>query len=117
MARTYVDIPFTQDPRWVDDAVRKILIADDYREISYNLETVWKKGTGLMTAIHYIKVEYQGNALRLSGWVQIGVGSVGGKERDLTGFVGFIPKKSVLGTMNRIKAALAPAGGFNQVQA
>ena len=45
--------------------------------------------------------------MRISGWVQIGVGSVGGKERDLKGFVGAIPKKSVLNTIEKIKAALA----------
>ena len=67
MARTTVRIDFHQPPQVVDQMVRDILIADDYREIDYNREVVWKKGTGLMTAMHYIKIEYQGNTLVVSG--------------------------------------------------
>ena len=61
--------------------VRGILTPDGYHEIDYNNEVVWKKGTGAMTAMHYIKLEYYANVLRVSGWVQVGLGSVGGKER------------------------------------
>ena len=106
MARTTVRIDFHQPPQVVDQMVRDILIADDYREIDYNREVVWKKGTGLMTAMHYIKIEYQGNTLVVSGWVQIGVGSVGGKARDLEGFTASIPKKSVKKTIEKLRAAI-----------
>ena len=51
--------------------------------------------------------EYAGQTLRLYGWVQIGVGSAGGKERDLTGVVGAIPKKSVKKTMEKIRAVIS----------
>ena len=106
MARTTVRIDFHQPPQVVDQMVRDILIADDYREIDYNREVVWKKGTGLMTAMHYIKIEYQGNTLLTSGCVQIGVGSGGGKERDLEGFTASIPKKSVKKTIEKLRAAI-----------
>ena len=107
MARTFLDIPFSGDPQTVDAVVRQTLTIDNYREIPYGAEIVWKMGTGLMTAMHYIKVEYPAaNTLRLAGWVQIGLGSVGGKERDLTGFTGIIPKKSVQATMEKIRAAV-----------
>lgn len=103
MARTYMNVELRQSAQATDEAVRKVLIADDYREINYNREVVWKKGTGMMTAMHYIKLEYKGNMLCVSGWVQIGVGSVGGKEHDLSGVMGSVPKKSVLKTMDKIK--------------
>ena len=48
-----------------------------------------------------------GREVHLSGWVQIGVGSVGGKERDLSGIVGSMPKKSVKNTIEKIRAAVA----------
>ena len=51
MARTTFRIDFHQPPQVVDQIARNILIADDYREIDYNREVVWKKGTGLMTAM------------------------------------------------------------------
>ena len=40
MARTFFDIPLTQDPRAVDNLMRSILTADGYHEISYNSEVV-----------------------------------------------------------------------------
>lgn len=106
MARTSFRIDFHQPPQVVDQIARNILIADDYREIDYNREVVWKKGTGLMTAMHYIKLEYQGNTLVVSGWVQIGIGSVGGKEHALEGFTASIPKKSVKKTIEKLRAAI-----------
>lgn len=109
MARTVVEIPLKQDPKAADAVARSVLSVEGYREMSYNnnTELVWKMGTGVMTAMHYIKLEYSASTLRISGWVQIGIGSAGGKERDLKGFVGAIPKKSVLNTIEKIKAALA----------
>jgi hypothetical protein len=107
MARTILDIPLRGDPAAADSVVKTILINDGYRDVPYNAEIVWKKGTGMMTAMHYIKVEYMGNVLRLSGWVQIGVGALGGKERDLSGFTATVPKKSVKKTMEKIQAAVA----------
>ena len=107
MARTMMEIPFAVDQQTVETAVRGVLVADKYKEIDYNGETVWKMGTGLATAMHFIKTEYAGQTLRLYGWVQIGVGSAGGKERDLTGVVGAIPKKSVKKTMEKIRAVIS----------
>ena len=107
MARTTVRLPFHQPQPLLDQQVREVLIGDDYREIDYNREVVWKKGTGLMTAMHYIKIVYQENTLIISGWVQMGVGSVGGKEHALEGFVASIPKKSVLKTIDKLKAVVS----------
>lgn len=106
MARTVIDIKMQVGREEADKIVRRILISDDYREINYNREVVWKKGTGMMTAMHYIKVEYENDTAVISGWVQIGVGSVGGKEHDLKGLLGVIPKKSVEKTMDKLVAAL-----------
>lgn len=62
-----------------------------------------KKELAWRSAMHFIKVEYKTGAIVLSGWIQIGVGSVGGKEQELKGFVGMAPKKSVLKTMKNYK--------------
>ena len=103
MSRTVMKIPYEGDKDKIDESIREILINDDYREIDYNREVVWKKGTGLATAMHFIKVEYKTGAIVLSGWIQIGVGSVGGKEQELKGFVGMAPKKSVLKTIKKLQ--------------
>ena len=69
MARTMMEIPFAGGQQTVETAVRGVLVADKYKEIDYNGETVWKMGTGLATAMHFIKTEYAGQTLRLYGWV------------------------------------------------
>lgn len=106
MARTVVNIQLNTDSENADKIIRQILLADDYREIEYHGEVVWKKGTGLMTAMHYIKIEYTNDAVVVSGWVQMGVGSIGGKEHALKGFVAIVPKKSVKKTISKLQSAL-----------
>lgn len=80
----------------------------DFSRLLYNnIEEVWKKGTGLMTAIQYIKPEYEGNTLKISAWVQVGAGNlIGGKERDLSGITGAAPKKSLKNTIEQLKQLL-----------
>lgn len=106
MARTCVEIPCTLPQSQAEQRVREVLAADKYREIDYNGETVWKMGIGMMTAMHYIKTEYLEGMVRVYGWIQMGVGPVGGKEHALSGVVAVIPKKSVLKTIDKIKAAI-----------
>lgn len=107
MSRTMMSVNIkNKDQEQLDKLIRNILIGDDYKEIDYNREVVWKKGTGLMTAMHYIKIEFTGDDLTISGWIQVGVGSVGGKESSLDGFAAKLPKKSVKNTMEKIKMAV-----------
>jgi hypothetical protein len=83
--------------------VNSILVQNRFKRISYNGEEVWKKGTGLLTAMQYIKVEYGPGCIILSAWVQVGVGSVGGGEMDLKGVVAAVPKKSLMKVIEQIK--------------
>lgn len=106
MARTVITMNFQNHLELVDQAVREVLIGDGYKEINRNNEVVWKKGTGMMTAMHFIKLEYDKNVLNVYGWVQTGIGSVGGKEQELKGFVASIPKKSVLKTVDKIRVVV-----------
>lgn len=106
MSRTTINIKLQVPQEKADKLVRQILISEDYKEINYNREVVWKKGAGLMTAMHYIKVEYEDDIALISGWVQVGVGSVGGKEHDLSGVFAAVPKKSVKKTMRKLEAAM-----------
>lgn len=65
-----------------------------------------EKGTGLLTAMQYIKIEFTDTTLIVSGWVQAGVGSAGGNEMALNGIVAAVPKKSVMKVIEQIKASL-----------
>ncbi|MBQ3486800.1 MAG: hypothetical protein IJA71_00800 [Clostridia bacterium] len=87
--------------------IEQILMSNGYHIHNYSTgEIVWKKGTGLMTAMHYIKVEYYATEIHLYGWVQSGIGDVGLGEMDLSGFVGIIPKQAVSKVLDQIMASV-----------
>ena len=104
--RTAFTIPFTEAFPITDSKIKSILSGDGYKEMDKNGEIIWKMGTGMMTAMHFIKLEYTENTVVISGWVQSGMGDIGGKEMNLKGFVGIIPKKQVLKTIDKVKAAI-----------
>lgn len=106
MARTIIRVPFTADVDNTYNMVVSILQSNGYKEISYNGETVWKKGVGLLTAMQYIKIQFEENLLSVSGWVQAGLGSKGGSEMALNGVVAAVPKKSVMKVIEEIKRSI-----------
>lgn len=107
MPRTILKVPFHCDFSEAERTINLILQDSNFHQTSLRTgENVWKKGTGLMTAMQFVKVEYGDDEAILSAWVQSGIGSFGGKEMDLTGFVAGIPKKSLIKTLEKIKAAL-----------
>lgn len=106
MSRTCIRVPFFVNFETVDQTVRHILIDEGFNEKNINGEICWKKGTGLATAMQYVKVEYSQNEVVLYGWIQAGVGSLAGPEMDLNGFVGAIPKKQLLKRLNKVQQAV-----------
>ena len=106
MSRTIKKVKFLGNEKELDERLRNVLIAEDYKEIDYNREVVWKKGLGLVTAMQYIKLEYKDGEVIISGWIQMGVGSAGGKEQELSGVFAKIPKKSVLKTIEKIESEI-----------
>ncbi|MGN1181591.1 MAG: hypothetical protein ACI4SR_01190 [Faecalibacillus sp.] len=89
-----------------NDIARRILQESGYHEIERNGENVWKKGTGAMTAMHFIKLDYVPGDFIISGFIQIGIGSVGLDEMDLKGFTGSVPKKSTFKTIQKVRKAI-----------
>ena len=51
MARTIINLPLRNSVDESYNTAVNILQANGFKEVSYNGETVWKKGTGLLTAI------------------------------------------------------------------
>lgn len=112
MPRTCVNIPLNQDPVQLHERIKAILVGDGYSETTYNkTEIVWKKGTGLLTAMHFIKLDYQPNLLVVSGWICSGIGALTFGEKDLSGLYAIAPKKSVQKTVDKIVAA----AGYSKV--
>lgn len=80
MARTIINLPLRNSVDESYNTAVNILQANGFKEVSYNGETVWKKGTGLLTAMQYIKIEFTDTTLVVSGWVQRALYLVGYKQ-------------------------------------
>ena len=107
MARSSYEVRYTCSFEQAKQTVESILAKRNYKPYTLKTgENVFKCGVGMMTAMKYIKPEYGNGTVTLYGWVQTGVGSVGGSEMGLDGFVGIVPKKQVKKCINEIMSAL-----------
>ncbi len=108
MARTTININYTQPFEQVDNTIANILMLSGYKKIERKDEVIWKKGTGFLTAMQYIKIEYgENNTVIASGWIQAGLGSLEAKEMALHGAAGSIPKKAVMKVLEKIQSAIS----------
>ena len=117
MARTTIVTQFNCKFEQAENIINNILSKNGFKQttitVSYTHlratinsgENVWKKGTGFLTAMQFIKIDFSSNEFTISAWVQAGLGSVGGNEMDLTGVVAAIPKKQLLNVIEQIKKA------------
>ncbi len=107
MARTTLKINYTQPFEQVDNTVANILMISGYKKIERKGEVIWKKGTGFLTAMQYIKIEYtEDNTVVAQGWIQAGLGNLEAKEMALHGAAGSIPKKSVMKVLEKIQSSI-----------
>lgn len=106
MARTCICAPYTADYKTVNGYVERFLIDEGFSRKDYHGEQVWKKGTGLVTAMQYVKIEYTENAAVIYAWIQAGIGNFGGKELDLTGITGAVPKRNLLKRTQKLESII-----------
>ncbi len=106
MARTTININYTKAFTEVDNTITNILTLSGYKKIDRNGEVIWKKGTGFLTAMQYIKIEYAPGMVVASGWIQAGLGSLEAPEMALHGAAAAIPKKSVMKVLEKIQNAI-----------
>lgn len=107
MARSTFEIKFSCGHEQAKQQIEAILRQKNFHlETLKTGETVWKCGVGLLTAMKFIKVEYGNQRISLSAWVQVGIGSTGGREMALDGFTAAIPKKQLMKTIEEIKCAI-----------
>lgn len=106
MARTSIKTSYNCSYEEAERKINSILSQKGFKMTTLKTgEKVWKKGTGLMTAMQFVKVDFSQNEFIMSAWVQAGIGSVGGKEMDLTGVVGALPKKQLMKVLEEIKVS------------
>lgn len=107
MARTQVQIPFQGPIEEARQLAEKFLGAQGFHPYPQYGEGVWKKGTGMATAMQYMELTFTPGVLEVSAWVQAGVGSAKvGKEMGLEGFVAIVPKRSLKKVIEELKKVL-----------
>ena len=99
--RTIIKEKHNKNQEQLEIAIMKILAYEGYQPVVYKGENVFKKGDGFWTAEEYIKTEYSGDDITISGWVLFY-----GKERELKGFVGCVPKKDCRKSIDKILAVV-----------
>ena len=108
MARSFYQVEYHTSYAELKDRLESVLTANGYHPYVYNkAENVWKKGTGALTAMMYIKIEYDVGKVTIQGWSCAGLGSVELNELALSGFVGAIPKKMCRGVIEQMIRAIA----------
>lgn len=104
--RTILVLNYSKDTAKTQFDAETVLKKNGYKQVDYKGEQVWKKGTGLMTAMEFIKIEYSPSYLTIYGWTQVGVGKAGLSEMSLDGVVAMLPKKAVMKVIEQIRASI-----------
>lgn len=89
MGRSVYDYTLNQPQSLIQYIANDYFAKEGFRLINYRGEQVWKKGTGMMTAPSYIKINYQNGVLHLEAWIRC----LGERALD-KGFLAIIPKKA-----------------------
>lgn len=75
------------------------LVKNGYKYKNENGENIWKCGSGILTAMKYIKIEFSGKQeVKIYGWIR----PIAASEQNLDGIVAAIPKKQVLKVIKKI---------------
>lgn len=107
--RTSVNLPIPADANALHQAIVNLLTSEGYQQYTYPKtgELVWKKGIGFLTAMRFMKLDYQPGVLILSGWVAGGFADLIGREMPLEGAVAAVPKKMAKTTFDNIQKLAA----------
>jgi len=99
MSRTRIELE-SKNNEQLSQIIDNILRSHGYEYTLYkgSDEKVWNQGIGLVKAPKYIKYYFENNKLILEGWI-----GTYGKETDLKGVIGALPKKDVKKVLNEIE--------------
>ncbi len=105
MARSIYQVSYRCGFAELRRRLEEVLTRNGYHPYRYEGENIWKKGTGAMTAMMYIKVDYDQTMVAFQGWVMPGLGSADIAEMGLDGTLGVIPKKACRKVIEQLIAA------------
>ena len=100
MSRTKIVLK-CNDRQRTSELINQILDSKRYDFVQKNNEEYWKQGLGVTESPKYIKYYFDEDNIILEGWV-----NNFGKESDLNGFVGALPKSSCKKVLNEVRDAV-----------
>ena len=112
MSRTVINL-ICNKPEKSEIVIKKILKQYNYELKEKNGEEYYQCGVGILTAPKFIKYSFDGNNLRLEGWVRA---FAFGGESDLNGFLAAVPKKSCKKTLEDIQNNMKGVHVNNDIQ-
>lgn len=106
VSRTIVAYQYNGNVRQNQSRIEQFLYQSGFDPIQIQTgEWVWKKGTGMMAAMQFLKIEYQPWQIVVSAWVSPGLGNATVSEMDLEGFFAIAAKKplrNLLSTLGQV---------------
>lgn len=106
--RSAMHVPCTIPVEQAYNTASQILRYNGYTPKGHVDGMIWKKGTGLATAMHYISITPLQDHLYVQGWVMMGIGDATLMEQPLTGFVAALPKSMTKKVITDIQRACQP---------
>ena len=91
MARTVYEYTLNLEDSMVQYLANDYLTKEGFRQVDYKGEQVWKRGTGMITAPSYIKLNYANGVIHVEAWIKP---FLSGEMSIDSGFVGSIPKSA-----------------------
>lgn len=93
--RTVIDMAINMPEDAVNFMVTDFLTKNGFVQEQVNQEWVWQAGTGFLTLPKFFKYLYQNGLIHMEAWVKtVILPGVYGKEMDLEGVYGVLPKQA-----------------------
>lgn len=104
--RSEVYLTCSVRPEQAAQIAERILTENRFKPKKYSGESVWKKGTGMVAAMQFVRVVPFDDALGVQAWTQVGLGNAGFRESSLEGVAAALPKKMLLAVLEKIQYAI-----------
>lgn len=89
MSRSIYDYTINKPDDFIQFVSNDFFKKEGFQLINYKGEQLWKRGTGMVTAANYIKLQYGNGVIHIEAFIK----SFG--EQNLEGFYGAIPKSQL----------------------
>lgn len=107
MARTITEFQSTRPDEQVRQIVMDYLGKEGFKYTTSKGEPVWKKGTGMLAAPQFMKVECRNGRVRIEAWLKYALlPGVYVGEMGLKGIFGVAIKKTLQNRVNTLTAIL-----------